>query len=85
VLHIASRRFTERAEPVTEIKVYSNAPEVTLELNGRSLGAEADPKGDRVFRWPAVTLAKGQNRVTATAHFGASEATDSCVWTLSTR
>ena len=85
VLHIAGRRFTERTEPVTEIKVYSNAPEVTLELNGRSLGAVADPKGDRVFRWPAVTLSRGQNRVTATAHFGASEATDSCVWTLATR
>ena len=69
VLHIASCRFTDRTGPVTEIKVYSNAPEVTLEVNGASLGAAADPAGGRVFRWPGVTLDKGPNRVVATAHF----------------
>lgn len=85
VLHIASCRFTERTDPVTEVKVYSNAPEVTLEVNGTSLGTVADPKGGRVFRWAGVRLSPGQNRVSVRAHFGASAATDSCVWTLRTR
>jgi len=85
VLHIASCRFTERTDPVTEVKVYSNAPEVTLEVNGTSLGTVADPKGERVFRWPGVRLSAGQNQVSVRAHFDASSATDSCVWTLRTR
>ncbi len=51
VLHIASCRFTERTDPVTEVKVYSNAPEVTLEVKdvpwhrGRPEGRAAVPLG----------------------------------------
>ena len=82
VVHVTSCRFVQRTDPVTEVKVYSNAPEVTLEVNGVSLGKRADPGASRIFRWPGVTLAPGENRVSATAHFGSSEATDSCVWTL---
>ena len=85
VVHIASCRFVDRTDPVTEVKVYSNAPEVTLEVNGVSLGAKADPQGGRVFRWPGVRLSPGQNQVSARARFGASEAADSCVWTLRAR
>ncbi len=82
VLHITSCRFTERTEPVTEIKVYSNATEVDLELNGKSLGARRDPSGDHIFRWQAIALSPGENRVSAKAHFGGNEMTDSCIWTL---
>jgi beta-galactosidase len=82
VLHVTSRRFVLRTEPLTDVKVYSNAPEVTLVLNGVSLGKRDDPGGSRVFRWQGVTLAPGENRVSAMAQFGAAEVTDSCVWTL---
>jgi beta-galactosidase len=85
VVHIASCRFVDRTEAVTEVKVYSNAPEVTLEVNGVSLGAKGDPQGGRVFRWPGVRLSPGQNQVSARARFGASEEADSCVWTLGAR
>jgi beta-galactosidase len=82
VLHIASARFAARTEPVTEVKVYSNAQEVTLEINGAPLGARRDAGGGRIFRWEGVRLAPGENRVSVRAQFGASAVADSCVWTL---
>jgi beta-galactosidase len=85
VLHVTSCRFVDRTEPVTEIKVYSNAPQVTVVVNGVALGAKADPGGDRIFRWPAVTLSPGENTVVATANFGPVTLSDSCVWTLKPR
>ncbi len=83
VVHITSSRFTERTDPVTEIKVYSNAPEVSLELNGRPLGALKDP-GDHIFRWPGTRLQPGANAVRATAAFASGPASDACSWTLKT-
>jgi beta-galactosidase len=85
VLHIASRRFVDRVDPVTEVKVYSNAPEVTLQVNGVSLGTRSDPTGSRVFRWPGVKLEPGDNHVSVTAFSGPSAAADSCTWTLNPR
>jgi beta-galactosidase len=82
VLHLASRRFTRRTDPVTEIKVYSNAPEVGLAVNGIPLGTQRDPGRGRVFRWPGIKLSPGPNVVSVTARFGSAEAADSCVWTL---
>ena len=70
VLHVTSCRYVDRTEPVTEIKVYSNAPQVTVVVNGVSLGSKADPGADRIFRWAAVTLSSGENKVVATANFG---------------
>ncbi len=85
VLHLVSSRFVDRLEAVTGVKVYSNATEVTLEVNGRVIGTQKDPSGSRIFTWPGVVLAPGANAVVARAHFGANEVTDSCTWTLKTR
>jgi beta-galactosidase len=82
VLHVTSCRFTQRTQAATEVKVYSNAPSVSLEINGVPLGERTDPGASRIFRWEGVTLSPGENRVSAKAHFGASLAEDSCVWTL---
>jgi beta-galactosidase len=82
VVHVTSSRFALRTQPLTEVKVYSNAPSVTLEINGVSLGERDDPGASRVFRWPGVALSPGENRVSAVAHFGSSRVADSCVWTL---
>ena len=82
VVHITSAGFTDRTEATTEIKVYSNAREVTVSLNGVSLGAKADPGGSHVFRWPGAALSAGENHVTATADFPAGAASDACAWTL---
>jgi beta-galactosidase len=82
VVHITSSRFSVRTAPTTEVKVYSNAQEVDLEVNGTSLGPRRDPDGGHIFRWADVTLSPGENRVSAQARFGAETRVDSCSWTL---
>lgn len=77
VLHITSRRFVERTEASTTVKVYSNASEVELFLNGRSLGRQRSD--DRIFRWPNVTLVNGENKIRATA---GTTLSDECGWRL---
>lgn len=80
VVHITSRRFNPRSEPVTRIKVYSNAPSVILTHNGMSLGEVAC--WDRVCVLEGVRLAPGTNRVTARAMFGSEAASDAVEWIL---
>jgi beta-galactosidase len=80
VLYITSRRFTERSGHATDMKVYSNAEQVDLAVNGKKLGKPARA-GDRVFVWKEVPLSSGANRFTATARFACGELTDVCVWT----
>ncbi len=85
VVHVASSRFTERTKAATEVKVYSNAPEVSLRVNGADLGVQTDPRGEHVFRWAGVTLSPGENRVLAIAKFGPLSVADSCIWVLNSR
>jgi len=84
VLHITSRRFVERTEAATEVKIYSNAPEVELFLNDRSLGKKS-VGDDHIVRWPGVTLRPGENRVRAEAVHAGKAITDECVWKLTPR
>lgn len=85
VLHITGSRFTQRDDAVTDVKVYSNAERVELEVNGQPAGAREDPRGGRIFIWKGVRLAPGQNRVQARARFGDRTEADACVWTLLAR
>jgi beta-galactosidase len=77
VLYITSRRFVDRKEPTTTVKIYSNATEVELFVNDRSLGKQTSP--DKIFRWANVTLATGENKIRATA---GNTLSDECVWRL---
>jgi beta-galactosidase len=80
VVHIASRRFVRREAPVTDVKVYSNAPHVELTVNGRSL---ADiPCVDRICRLDNVRLTRGTNTVEAAGSFPAGTVRDLVVWQL---
>ena len=81
VLYITSRRFTERTNAVTDVKVYSNASKVELLLNGKSLGTRSDGT-NCVFIWKDVTLQPGESRVATRAERYGKELSDSCVWTL---
>ncbi|WP_249051832.1 carbohydrate-binding protein [Cellulomonas fimi] len=82
-LHITSERWADRTDPLTDLKVYSNATSVSATLNGRPLGSRAS--GDKIFRWDDVTLDPGQNVVTVAATIGGVRRTDSVTWTLGTR
>ena len=48
-VHLCGRRYIDRPEEVTEIKVYSNQPTVTLLVDGREF---ATATGDKVFKFP---------------------------------
>ncbi len=75
MVRIASRRATTRTTAAVAVKVYANTPSVRLRLNGRDLGVAAVV--DHVAAWPAVTLAKGDNRVEVEG----GGARDAVIWT----
>ena len=80
-VYITSRRFTERTNAVTHVKVYSNAPEVEARINGESLGKKSGATNG-VFVWDHVQLKSGENTVEARAEHDGTNLTDSCAWTL---
>jgi beta-galactosidase len=82
VLHITSSRFTERTNAVTDVKIYSNAKEVELSLNGISQG-ERENDGNAVFIWKNVRLSPGENKVAAKAERDGQSLSDNCTWKLS--
>lgn len=79
-LYITSRRWTARTDAATEVKVYSNAAQVTAVLNGTSLGARSS--SDHIFTWTGVNLRTGANTLTVTASIAGVTHTDTVTWTL---
>ncbi len=63
MVHICGRRYSQRAGETTEIRVYSNQPQVELVLNGKSIEKQT---GDKVFVF-AAALEPGFNTVIARA------------------
>lgn len=61
-VHLCGRRYAHRAEDVTEIKVYSNQPEVSLYADGKLLETQT---GKTVFRF-SVPLT-GEHQIEAAA------------------
>jgi beta-galactosidase len=64
-----------------EVHIYSTCPVVELFVNGKLAGA-ARPDATRIFRWPAVTLIPGTNRIEAVAERDGVEYRASCEWVL---
>jgi len=81
VLYITSRRFAERTNATTSVKIYSNAGAVELSVNGQSQGRRADGTNG-VFLWPDVPLSPGQNQIEARAERNGKSLSDRCVWQL---
>ena len=64
-VHVAGRRYFDRPGKTTDIKVYSNQPEVELFVNGKSVGKQ---QGDKIFVFKDVALkAMGKTTVKAVA------------------
>jgi len=81
MVYITSRRFTERTNAVTDVKVYSNAGKAELFLNGKSQGPREND-GNAVFVWKNVTLNPGRNQIEARAEKNGISVKDGCIWTL---
>jgi beta-galactosidase len=81
VVYIASRRFTERTNAVADVKIYSNAKEPELFINGVSQGKRSDG-GNGVFIWKNLTLSPGANKIAARTQSNGQTLRDECVWNL---
>ena len=81
MVYITSRRFTERTNALTDVKIYSNASEVELLINGTSLGLRSDGT-NCVFNWKDIQLKPGENRVEARGTKDGKTVTDNCEWKL---
>lgn len=81
-VHINSRRYVDRAYPVTDVRVYSNAPKTELRVNGRLIGA-LDNCPQKICVWPGVTLAEGSNKIEAQGLFADGVQSDAVEWRLS--
>jgi beta-galactosidase len=84
VTYIVARRYTDRAYSTTDVKVYSNAETVQLEVNGAlvaTLTAAQCPFKTCVFE--RVALRTGKNVIAARGTRGNVKSADEVLWTLS--
>lgn len=85
VTYITNRRYTQRAYPVTDIKLYSNADSVTLNVNGTTIGTKtAADCPMKVCEFKNVSLVAGSNSITAVGTHSGKTVTDTTTWNLST-
>lgn len=81
MIHLTSRRFTERPSMVMPFKIYSNCDEVTLFLNGDSIGMRK-PNDINVFEWDGVSLSPGTYTIVAKGKKGNKTLTDQYTFTV---
>ncbi len=81
-VHINSSLYTERAYRIADVRVYSNARETSLKVNGKLIGALADCP-DRICVWNGVVLMPGTNEVVAIGSFPKGDLEDRVRWHLS--
>jgi len=78
MVYITSKRFAVRDTSMINVKVYSNAEEVELFVNGKSIGRMTS--GDHRFIWDGVKLDEGSNDVKALMSVNGKEYSDECWW-----
>ncbi|MDR2327936.1 MAG: hypothetical protein LBE51_21365 [Acidovorax sp.] len=84
VTHITERRYTDRAYPVADVKVYSNAQSVTLKHNGTTVARmQAAQCPLKVCTFKAMPLSAGRNELVAEGLHDGQLQTDSVVWHVS--
>jgi beta-galactosidase len=83
--HLAGRRYTQRAYPVADVKVYSNGDSVTLQVNGAPVGTLGRAQcPNRVCEFKGVSLKAGANSVVAEGAHGGRTVRDGATWNLDT-
>lgn len=64
-VHICGKRYEDRTESVTEIKVYSNQPSITLFVDGKKFETK---KGNRIFKFSVPVTGTHTMLAVAGAH-----------------
>lgn len=78
-VYIANRRYQVRTSETTDVLVFTNLPEITLLVNGSSVGTcRTDEYA--MCRWEGVRLQPGENTVEAKAVGSKDKAVDRVVW-----
>jgi len=80
-VHVQGRRYVDRAYPVTDVRVNSNAPSTTLIVNGVELATLSDCD-QNVCVWSDVALVGGENAIVARGNFAAGPVEDAITWQL---
>ena len=80
-LHITGRRYVDRAYPVTDVKVYTNAAAPRLSLNGRAV-ATAPHCDTGTCVWRDVRLVPGRNVLVASGTVAGKVVSDRVEWQL---
>ena len=81
MIYINSRRFKERTEQNTQVKVYSNLKEATLYINGKKIGMEKKDHLNRII-WDDITLSIGKNEIKVKRESGKQLLEDTCIWNV---
>ncbi len=78
MVYLADRRYVDRKQAETEVKVYSNQSEVILYHNGKKIGRMSESQPG-VFRSP-ITLQSGENKMSVRVKIKKKELTDMVNW-----
>lgn len=81
MVYICSRRWTERTDASTCVKVYTNQPKATLYLNGKKVSEGKTDNLNRIV-WENIELQRGDNEIKVVAGKGKKSVGDSCKWRL---
>jgi len=79
-VYITSRRFIERTDPNTTVKIYSNCDSVELKVNGQGLGTATSK--NCIFKWNGIRLRQGTNTIEASAVRDGKTYSDKCQWSV---
>ena len=81
MIYISARRFTERWDPKTDVRVYTNLAKVTLYINGKKIG---QLKPDQICRalFNDVTLQPGDNLIRVEGRSAGQLLSDEVHWHL---
>lgn len=84
VTYITSRRYTQRAYSVADVKVYSNADSVALKVNDATVATKTAADCPlKVCEFKNVALKSGNNSISATGSHAGTTVTDLVSWDLS--
>lgn len=81
MVYITSKRHMNRYNPLTDVKVFTNAKQAELLVKGKKISIKK-PDSLNTISWKNIKLKPGENNIEVKAKFGKQQLTDSCRWIL---